>query len=75
MRVTSGVNLGSIRRQRAPPRWVVALPFFSAKATASSLEEKERTMLDRGSALKEGRGVRLKPSTIGLLRAAGGALR
>lgn len=28
------------------------LPFFSAKAMASSLEEKESSMLDKGSALK-----------------------
>lgn len=30
-------------------------PFFSAKAMASSLEEKESIMLDKGSALKERR--------------------
>lgn len=32
---------------------LIVLPFFSAKAMASSLEEKLSIMLDKGSALKD----------------------
>lgn len=39
--------------------WI--LPFFSAKAMASSFEENESTMLDKGSALKHrGKKTQLK---------------